>query len=364
MGLMGLMGCSGEVTAVPEAGEPLQAIALNVYTSQPMATRADSSLLAESAIPGGKSIGVYAYYHDNSSWSDDATPNFMFNQQATNEGKNNPFNYSPIKYWPNEEEDKLSFIAYYPYCDGSEEQIAALGLTPNFANTDTGLPTFDFVVKDTVKEQVDFLVSDLMPNQTKGRITDYVRFLFRHATAKIEFRVVVDEAVRKDLAYFTLKSIAITNINNEGTITPTYNAPVPPETEGTTSFSWTATGEHTYYCKTTEAYLLMPQTLCDDAQLVVNYDLAFKSEGTTYIYDKSGNPIATEEYVFNNRQSTVQLNTLKKGSTDDALDTWEANHHYVYVIRIGAKRIDYHGEVVDWGETTVWDDINVDQPDI
>ena len=376
LGLL-LAGCSSEQQPEPQEG---QAITLAEYTSQPLVTRADSSLLAELSIPLGKSIGVYAYYHDNSTWAveDDAgrtVPNFMFNQQAINTGTGKPYSYAPRKYWPNEEEDKLSFIAYYPYCDGTEEQITAYSLTPNLTNTGTGLPTFDFAVKDTVKEQVDFMVSDLLADLPKSRatdpnpgnpfdnltITDRVRFLFKHATSKIEFRVKVDEEIRKDISYFTLRSMAITNIYNEGTLTPAYTPPVPPATEGTTTLNWAPDGSKTYYCKTTEAYLLMPQTLRDEAELIINYDLAFKSEGTTYTYDDKGNPVAVEEYIYNNRHSAVQLNTLKLSSSGTELTEWLPNHHYVYLIHIGAKRIDFTGIVVDWENEEIWNDIEVDE---
>ena len=315
-------------------------IAFTSYTAQPV-TRADSALLADNTIPTGQSIGVYAYYHDNTTWSNTATPNFMCNQQATNIGLEQPFSYAPLKYWPNENEDKVSFIAYYPYTQ--------------------------FAVKDNVKQQVDFMVSDLLPNLPNGTmavtpgapagrddltVTDRVRFLFRHALAKIEFRVIVDEAARQDLAYYTLKGIQLTNIYNKAQLTPTYTPPVAPATEGTTTFTWTDydTQKTSYACKTTEAYLLLPQALGDDAQLTVNYDLAFKSEGTTYTYDADGNPVPTEEYAFTSRTTTYQLNTLKLTGTTTPIDKWLPNHHYVYNLVIKPHRIEFTGQVVEWGQ--------------
>ncbi len=341
-------------------------IALTSYTFQTM-TRADSALLADHTIPTGKSIGVYAYYHDNATWSNDAAPNFMCNQQATNISNEQPFSYAPLKYWPNENDDKVSFIAYYPYTSNSSADVAALGLTALLANTGTGLPSFQFAVKDNVKQQVDFMVSDLLPNLPNGTtaiqpgapddrdeltITDRVRFVFRHAMAKIEFRIIVDEEVRKHLAYYTLHSIQLTNIYNKAQLTPTYTPPVAPATEGTTTFTWTVddTQKTSYACKTTEAYLLLPQALGDDAELTINYDLAFKSEGTTYTYDSSGNPVPTEEYAFTSRTTTYQLNTLKLTGTTTPIDEWQPNHHYIYNLIIKPHRIEFTGQVVEWGQ--------------
>ena len=359
-----ITACTAEETPMNSS----RPITFTSYTSQPM-TRADSALLADNTIPAGKSIGVYAYYHDNTTWSDAATPNFMCNQQATNIGLDLPFSYSPLKYWPNENEDKVSFIAYYPYTSNSTAELNALGLTAylnTFSDPGTGLPTFRFTVKGDVKQQVDFMVSDLIPELPKSRdtdpnpgnpldnltVTDRVRFLFKHALSKIEFRVVVDPAVREDLAYFTLKGIQLTNIYNEALLTPTYIPPVPPATEGTTTLNWSNYDSNTadYDCKTTEAYLLLPQTLHKDAQLIVTYDLAFKSEGTTYTYDGSGNPVATEEYVFANRSTTHQLKSLKLSGTTTQIDEWLPNHHYIYNLVIHPHSIEFTGQVVDWGQ--------------
>ncbi len=344
-------------------------ITFTSYTTQPM-TRADSALLADNTIPAGRSIGVYAYYHDNTTWSDAATPNFMCNQQAINIGFDLPFSYAPLKYWPNENEDKVSFIAYYPYTSNTTADISTLGVTALLLSSSdpaSGLPTFRFAVNNDVKKQVDFMVSDLIPDLPKSRdtdpnpgtpfnnltITDRVRFIFRHAMSKIEFRVIVDPTVRKDLAYFTLKGIQLTNIYDEAQLTPTYTPPIAPATKGTTAINWSDYSDShktTYDCKTTEAYLLLPQTLSDAARLTVTYDLAFKSEGTTYTYNADGNPVPTEEYVFATRTTTYQLNTLKKTGTTTPIDAWLPNHHYIYNLIIKPHRIEFTGQVVEWGE--------------
>lgn len=364
-GMMVLMGGCAADEGETSAYTP-RPIAFTSYTSQPV-TRADSALMADNTIPAGQSIGVYAYYHNNTTWSDAATPNFMFNQQATNIGLELPFSYSPLKYWPNENDDKVSFIAYYPYTSNSSADINTLGLTALLANTTAGLPTFRFAVNDNVKQQVDFMVSDLLPNLPNGTtavspgapngrddltVTDRVRFIFKHALAKIEFRVIVDEEVRKNLAYYTLHGISLTNIYKEALLTSAYTPPVAPATEGTTTYAWSDYDSHTtnYACKTTEAYLLLPQTLSNDARLTVTYDLAFKSEGTTYTYDASGNPVPTEEYAFTNRSTTYQLNTLKLTGTTTPISEWLPNHHYVYNLVIKPHRIEFTGQVVEWGQ--------------
>lgn len=60
-----------------------------------------------------ESIGIFAYYNQNGVAS--TTPNFMNNQQATYDASSSSWNYSPVKYWPTNANDNLSFYAYYPY---------------------------------------------------------------------------------------------------------------------------------------------------------------------------------------------------------------------------------------------------------
>ena len=96
-----------------------------------------------------------------------------------------------------------------------------------------------------------------------------------HATSKIEFRIAIDPEIKEHLAYFTLHSLKLKNILSSGTLTPVYKV----YNDGTkeTTLSWSGhTTKHDYSCKTTEAYLLLPQALSNDAKLTLSYDLAFK----------------------------------------------------------------------------------------
>ncbi len=331
----------------------------DAYTAQP--TRSSAAYSAEEGIDAGQSIGVYAYYHDNTTWSAAAVPNFMWNQQATCLEKGGNFSYSPLKYWPNESEDKLSFIAYFPYTDvdaadpESAESPTKTGLTPLMANSDAGLPTFRFTVKETADEQVDFLVSELLPNLPNGTsavspgnpddrstltVNDRVRFLFHHMTSKVEFRIVAAAEVRKDIAHFLLKSLSVSNLYKDGKLTPAYNT-----STGETSYAWSeqsakhgTSPANTFPLKTLTGYLMMPQTLSNDVKLSISYDVTFKSDGTTYTYDGEGRLVPQQDYTYSN-DATIQLNTMKRTGTDTPLTEWLPNHHYVYYIRIGAETI-------------------------
>jgi len=379
IGLICLMACSSEeTTRTAETESLMRPIAFgDAYTTQP--TRSSAAYSAEQGIGVNQSIGVYAYLHDNSTWSDAAVPNFMWNQQATCEEKGGNFNYSPLKYWPNEVNDKVSFMAYFPYTaesPGNPDSPAypdnATGLQTLSSNVDTGLPTFRFTVKDAVNQQVDFLLSELLPNLPNGTsavspsnandrseltIIDRVHFLFNHMTSKVEFHIVADEKIRKDIVKFQLNGLNVTNLYKNGKLTPTYNAGA-----GTTTYAWSeqtakhgTAPEYTFPLKTLTSYLFMPQTLSDDVMLSIDYDVTFKSDGTTYTYDGEGHLVPEQDYKYSN-SATIQLNTMKRTGSIEALTEWLPNHHYVYYIRIGAKAIEFTGQVVEWGATVEMND--------
>ena len=293
IGLICLFACSSEETT-RTAGSQQQPIAFkDAYTVQP--TRSSEAFTATKGIPVGQSMGVYAYLHNTETRNYSADiPNFMFNQQATSQDDTEPFSYAPLKYWPNDENSKVSFIAYFPYSngtanDGTNHDIASTGITPLLENNGTGLPTFDFTVKDAVDDQVDFLVSEVVPNLPKTRDTeddshqpfndltiyDRVPFLFKHMTAKVEFRIVADPDIHKDIVHFHLNTLSVSNLYKNGTLTPAYD----PAT-GATSFTWSesttpakhgVTPDYKLNFKTYEPQLLLPQKIGDDVMLSLDY---------------------------------------------------------------------------------------------
>lgn len=375
IGLICLMACSSEeTTRTAETESPMRPIAFrDAYTVQP--TRSSAKFTATAGIPVGQSMGVYAYLHNTETRNYSAdSPNFMWNQKATRQEDMEPFTYEPLKYWPNDETSKLSFIAYFPYCngaenDGTDEDIESTGVEPQLTNSGTGLPTFNFMVQDDIDDQVDFLVSDVLPNMPQSRdtdddpglpfndltITDRVLFLFKHMTAKVEFRIVADEEIRKDIVKFQLKTLSVSNLYKSGTLTPSYD-----KETGITTFTWSGqTTKQDYDFKTYEPQLLMPQTIGDDVELSLSYTITFKSDGTTYHYVGT-TPVADDEYTYSNAPK-IQLNEMKRTGTDTALTKWEPNHHYIYTIRLRANRIDFTGQVVEWGAEDEIEDITIEE---
>lgn len=139
------------------------------------------------------SFGVFAYYTDNGGLDLSTLslkPNFMYNQDVNkttytsgtdNVAYSTGWKYEPIKYWPNESTDKLSFFAYAPYESGKEWNGAQIDIT----------------IADDVTNQVDYLVASTNNtiDLTKQTVGEKVTFTFGHALSRVGFKVeaVIDE---------------------------------------------------------------------------------------------------------------------------------------------------------------------------
>ena len=123
------------------------------------------------------SMGVFAFYTQGD-WDDHAAPapNVMFNQLVEKMGTG--WNYSPVKYWPEDTTDKLSFFAYAPY--------NAQGLTTSSAGQ-SGYPQLFYAVPAMEKQQADLLVADPQMNLMKQG--SQVPFTMRHALTKVSVYV-------------------------------------------------------------------------------------------------------------------------------------------------------------------------------
>lgn len=70
------------------------------------------------------SMGVFVYLTQGTDFGTSSTPNFMYNQKVEKTaGSGGSWTYTPVKFWPANSNDKLSFFAYAPH--------SAAGLTPS-----------------------------------------------------------------------------------------------------------------------------------------------------------------------------------------------------------------------------------------
>lgn len=191
-----MAGCSqNEVTEVNlDTHSPMT---FGVYTAT--STRGvDTDNNSIKADPDGASyggFGVMGYFTGSEKWVDakaTTAPGFMHNQMVKWDEKLNDgsgaWTYSPIKYWPNNENDKISFFAYAPYekeCDkGTKTGVITSG------PTDKGAPFIKFTLKE--KDDLPNMVDLLFASETDRRYIDAkgdkINFEFKHTLSRVSFK--------------------------------------------------------------------------------------------------------------------------------------------------------------------------------
>ena len=198
--------CSND-DVVMQSLEVNKAIEFGTYVGRDAVSRGHVTSIEKLAVEG---FGVFAYYTVDKEFdaASNPIPNFMYNQQVTSTsgtatekdasnyvGWTKDWTYSPVKYWPNNVDEKVSFFAYAPYSEGG----GATNFTLPTSDTQ-GAPSLTFKVDTDVEKHQDLLwtvpVKDKSKNSTSPiDIDTKVAFAFQHALSRIGFQaeVMVDK---------------------------------------------------------------------------------------------------------------------------------------------------------------------------
>ena len=269
-----LASCSQNDLEAPVVAEAQQtAIEFGTYLGKTPASRAglagpmnDTQLRLADASGGG--FGLFAYHTDNDVYSSSAKPDFMWNQGVFYNDGTSKWEYTPVKYWPNETSttnneqqgsysaagiDRVTFFAYAPYVTAAE--VAAdntKGITAISPNNQAGDPKISYTVATDQDDAVDLLwgvipdTNTEWPNVTGTPMTSatnpafntgfpyldllkpekdqLVELSFRHALAKLTVGVqVVNDQVDPTSSTLDnvntkifIKSITITSKTTDG----------------------------------------------------------------------------------------------------------------------------------------------------
>ena len=133
-----------------------------------------------SSFVSGDAFSLFAYHNDSS------VPDFMNRQRVSFDGTS--WTYSPTKYWPHTDGDRLSFYATSPY------SAVAAGDVSVTATAD-GHPTAAY---DNTRADIDWTVAK-REAVTYATGKDGVTLNFQHLTARVRFRfTVVGETEAED----------------------------------------------------------------------------------------------------------------------------------------------------------------------
>ncbi len=187
-----LVSCSKE-DVVSENPSLNQAIEFGVYNPKAPVSRA-----AELNNNNFTQFGVTAFYTGGTSWEQwpNAAPNFMYNEDINKSGTT--WSYTPVKYWPTQTTDKLSFFAYAPMAaTGNGVSITdanAVG-SPKITvviptGEGAGSKMVDFVAAVQIDEQHD--QTEITPDANKrGAVT----FTMLHEMTRLALTAKLDETL-------------------------------------------------------------------------------------------------------------------------------------------------------------------------
>lgn len=225
MTVLAIAGCSqNEITEKSPDANP--AIGFSVYTgAQTRGTVADNTALQTSG------FGILAYSTGSTAWTGtNEKPSFMYNQEVTYSGG---WSYTPIKYWPKNTTDKISFFGYAPYDDSGASINKGIALS---ANSDTGNPTITFTVNDAANNMVDLMTDETQKDKTSASGT--VAFKFKHILSRVNL-VAKAAATLADGTSIVVKSAKISGSSSH-TATKFYKTAVYTTNLSTGTGAWAA----------------------------------------------------------------------------------------------------------------------------
>lgn len=272
MAAMMLASCSSDKLGPdPTTSQPILeagAVGFDAYT-QRGTTRAgvpgdltDADFKSSATDLGKAGFGVFAYYTDLNEYDQLYTPNFFYNQQVKYNTTSTKWEYTPVKYWPNEygssalsdDVDKVSFFAYAPYVDvaatsgkvdADKNTWGIAGLSKNSA---TGDPVVKYIASFDPLYTVDLcwgVANGEVWNKTNGgsqtmkaglpwidverplstdATTGSLKFTFLHALSQLQVKVdaAVDAldpgtALEGDTKIY-VRSISFTGVAQKGAL--------------------------------------------------------------------------------------------------------------------------------------------------
>lgn len=190
-------GCSqNEVMETnPDAN---RAIGFGVYTgTQTKGLVTDNSTTDGGTANGlkvsGKGFGILAYQTTGNYSTGGAKGTFMDNVHTTwnttGGSGSGGWEYSPLKFWPGNSTDKLSFFAYAPYSTGGANGIT---LTNATGTTD---PSLTFELQTDQKDMVDLVVSTAKKDQQQTTASGKVTFDFKHVLTRVTMKAKTDKSI-------------------------------------------------------------------------------------------------------------------------------------------------------------------------
>ena len=299
-------------------------------------------------------FGVYAYYTDNANYNATSSPlNFMNNEEV--KYGTNSWEYSPVKYWPNESQDKLTFFAYAPYQSNR-----------NASSTQVGDPILTIDVDTDVTKHIDYTYATAgaslttLTNITKQSINSTIPFVFKHAMSRVGFKVeaVIDQTTGQGNGDNDEDNQTNSFNMSETTITVQEVELYAVNNFYTNSQLNLNGGSWIYGDRNTESYKLRKDgNNFNDIWCNVTVDKTQLNKDDSYIFmiPSAFNVKVRVKYTVTTKDSSL-LNEESKIVNDITSDnfnfTFVQGKAYNFVLHLGLTSVKLSADVAEWDEAT------------
>ena len=304
-------------------------------------------------------FGVFAYYTNGGGYESTSSPlNYMNNTKVTSTNATD-WTYSPVKYWPNEASDKLSFFAYAPH--GDANNVIGDGETYDnisFETSYTGDPIINFNVNSDVTNQTDLVVADAtnLKDLTKQSVTGKVTFNFKHVLSRVGFKVeaVIDETneadgtnpdsdtQNKEIADGTVISVQevelIGAFNNSGKIN--LNTSAWSNQTAATSTSYLLSSNNSDFTSAASNVTKGKQQLNTASEYMM-----LIPTGTIGIKIRVKYTVTTTDTALTGSKSVIENNI----TSAEIPFTFEQGKAYDFVLHLGLTSVKLSASVTEWG---------------
>ena len=215
-------------------------------------------------------IGTFGYYTGQRKWTAAALPNRMFNRRLYRDGVEWKYEGTPVEWDGNVISDMYTFYAYAPY-ENEDNGIVVQG-----DGSTGGIPTLTYTVPADVTKQPDLMVA--VPRVDIVRPgSGHVSLNMAHALTMIGFQVAGDG---EQITGLSVSGVSMTGtLKLDGGSIEWTDLDAPPEADFSASINfdddenyYTATPNMSTNLMKGDGYLMMiPQTLEDDAAIVISY---------------------------------------------------------------------------------------------
>ena len=167
-------------------------------------------------------FGVLGYASNGIPFNERLTPDFMYNQPVTCPA--GVWTYEPVKYWPNEENDRVSFFAYAPFVEvtpstglvTADGESGILAMSHYLAEGD---PQVWYRTTLTPGKDVDLCWGLPFLNQAKQKTNERLQFEFHHALSQLNVQIDADmDVASQTTTRIYVRSVTFTGFMTQGAL--------------------------------------------------------------------------------------------------------------------------------------------------